>query len=108
MRAPRFPLHLPVWFRAAGNGGWRQSQTENISASGVLVRWRDPLPLDTTVEFRFTLPAPDTAHLGAEVAGRGRVARIVEAPVERPNAGFAIAIEQYNLRPQVVPDNTRH
>lgn len=108
MRAPRFPLHLPVWFRPAGNDSWRHSHTENISASGVLVRWRDPLPLDTTVEFRFTLPPNDTAHVGAEVAGRGRVARIVATPIERSESGFAIAIEQYNLRPQRLPTFARH
>jgi hypothetical protein len=103
MRAPRFPLHLPIWFRAADTGGWRETQTENISASGVLVRYREPLPLDTAVEFRFTLPlnVPHQAgQPGGEVRGRGRVARIVEAPVERNEAGFAIAIEQYALRPR--------
>jgi PilZ domain len=99
---------LPVWFRVADESCWRQSQTENISASGVLVRCPEPLPLDTTVEFRFTLPANHTAQVGGEVAGRGRVARIVEAPVERTESGFAIAIEQYNLRPQLKASMTRH
>jgi hypothetical protein len=108
MRAPRFPLRLPVWFRVADDGRWRESQTENISASGVLVRWCDPLPLDTPVEFRLTLPPNDPAHTGGEVSGRGRVARIVAAPVERAESGFAIAIDQYNLRPQVQPNMTRH
>lgn len=108
MRAPRFPLRLPVWFRAPDDGGWRESQTENISASGVLVRWCDPLPLDTEVEFRFTLPPSDPAHSGGEVSGRGRVARVVAEPIARADSGFAIAIEQYNLRPQVPPKVTRH
>lgn len=108
MRAPRFPLHLPVWFRAGHNEGWRETQTENISASGVFVRWTDPLPLDTTVEFRLTLPANDTSRAGGEIAGRGRVARVVETPVERCQSGFAIAIEQYNLHPQVTSGMTRH
>lgn len=105
MRAPRFPLQLPVWYRPANDGGWRQTQTENISASGLLVRCPEPLPLDTAVEFRFTLPVniPSPAtQPGGEVLGRGRVARIVASPMERAERGFAIAIEQYNLRPQGV------
>jgi hypothetical protein len=99
MRATRFPLQLPVWFRPAEKGSWLQTHTENISASGVLVRWREPLPVDTTVEFCLTLPSQSPAQPGGEVAGRGRVTRIVTTPLERNEAGFAIVIEHYNLRP---------
>jgi PilZ domain len=108
MRAPRFPLHLTVLFRPMANGAWQQASTENISASGLLVRWNHPLPLDTAVEFRFTLPSTDPKLPGGEVAGQGRVVRVVAAPAERPECGFAIAIDRYDLRPPSPPTATRH
>lgn len=107
MRAPRFPLHLPVWFRPQNDGAWQQTHTENVSASGVLVRWPEPLPVDTVVEFRLALPSRNPIHPTGEVSGRGRVARIIAAPTERADSGFAIAIEQYNLKSQTKPQTAQ-
>lgn len=98
MRASRFPLHLPVRFRPIGAPDWRDGKTENVSSSGVLLHVRDPPRVDTTVEFSLTLDGSEPGMRG-EVAGRGRVVRVVP-PAELPEAGFAIAIEQYNFRPQ--------
>lgn len=100
MRAPRFNLNLPLWFRPGKQRTWQKARTENISATGVLVRWPEPLPVDTTVEFRVALPSRHPARRGGEIAGRGRVTRVVAAPVERADSGFAIQIEDYNLNPQ--------
>ena len=97
MRAPRFPLNLPVWFRPQKQRIWQKTSTENISATGVLVRWPEPLPIDTPVEFRLTLPSRHAARRGGEVAGKGRVTRVIAAPVERADSGFAIKIEHYDL-----------
>src|SRR5947199_15935 len=66
-RATRFSVHMPVRYRAIGEGEWREGHTENISRTGVLF-WVDSLlEPDTPVEMNFTLPvkvggqAPGTA-----------------------------------------------
>jgi hypothetical protein len=96
MRAQRFPLELPVEYRPVGEGPWRQASTANVSASGVLVRATDPPTIDTLVEFRLALSAQAPDGSG-EIVGQGRVVRLAD-PRESGQAGFAVAIEQYNLR----------
>ena len=100
MRARRFPLSLPLWFRPQKQRNWQKTSTENISATGVLVRWPEPLPVDTTVEFRLALPSHHPARRGGEVAGHGRVTRVIASPTERVDSGFAIKIEHFNLNKQ--------
>lgn len=95
MRAPRFPLHLPVRYRPIGRDEWREATTANISASGVLVDDAEPLQVETRVEFALVLQGADTAGLG-QVAGRGRVVRLT-TPDERPEPGFAVAIDDYTF-----------
>ena len=95
MRAPRFPLHLPVRYRPLGHPEWRQATTTNISASGVLVHNAEPLQVSTQIEFSLVLHGSEPAGLG-QVAGRGRVVRVI-APEERSEPGFAVAIDDYNF-----------
>lgn len=95
MRATRFPLKLDVHYRPVGEGPWLTAKTGNVSASGVLVHVPNPPKLNTHIEFKLALTATDMAAPG-EVHGRGRVVRVV-APVERPQAGFAVAIEEYDF-----------
>lgn len=95
MRAPRFPLQLPVQFRPLGHEEWRQATTGNISASGVLLNAAEPVPVETEVEFSLVLQGSEPAGLG-QVAGRGRVVRIT-TPDERPEPGFAVAIDDYTF-----------
>src|SRR5881396_2915899 len=42
-RAPRFRLHLPLWYRLHGGLEWIESKTENISRTGVLLQVELPL-----------------------------------------------------------------
>ena len=95
MRAPRFPLHLPVRYRPLGRAEWREATTGNISASGVLVHDPEPLQVETRVEFALVLQSTETAGLG-QVAGRGRVVRQT-TPDERSERGFAVAIDDYTF-----------
>jgi PilZ domain-containing protein len=96
MRAARFPLHLPVRYRAMGQPEWRQATTRNISASGVLVEGADPLAVATELEFSLVLQGSQPAADSGQVAGRGRVVRIITAP-ESAVPGFAIAIADYQF-----------
>ena len=54
-RALRFPLRLPLRYRAVAEGTWREGLTENISRSGVLFRAQDLLQVSTPVELSFRL-----------------------------------------------------
>jgi hypothetical protein len=102
MRAPRFPLQLPVRYRPVGaEAEWRDATTGNVSASGVLVQVPDPLQVDTRIEFRLGL-APEQPAQHAEVCGLGRVVRVV-ATGEAPYAGFAVVIEDYAFQQRPAP-----
>jgi hypothetical protein len=101
MRAPRFPLHLAVRYRAVGNAEWRHAKTENISSSGVLLEGPYALLPDTPVEFMLAL-AP-TSGPRTEISCRGRVVRTVEAMNRKKQPGFAVAIEQYDFIPPPRP-----
>jgi hypothetical protein len=95
LRAPRFPLHLPVRYRPLGESEWRQATTANISASGVLVHVEEPLQVHTKVEFALVLQGMESDGSG-HVIGRGHVVRVT-SPGERLEPGFAVAIDDYNF-----------
>src|SRR5207249_3826117 len=38
VRAPRFSIEIPFYFRQRGEDSWREGMTDNISRSGVLFR----------------------------------------------------------------------
>jgi PilZ domain len=101
MRAPRFPLHLTVRYRAVGNAEWRQGQTENISSSGVLLQGPYPLQPDTVVEFMLALASATGPR--TEISCRGRVVRTVQPIDVQRQPVFAVAIEQYDFIPPARP-----
>ena len=71
-RLERFPLRLPIRYRAIGDARWAHGTTENISAQGVLVRG-DVLPgVHTTLDFRFEV---EVGVHRSQVACRGAVVR---------------------------------
>jgi hypothetical protein len=92
--AVRFPLYLPVRLICAGKVF--EGRTENMSASGVLLRMNTPLAIGDEVEFLVEIPS---GTLGFEQTGAvhcaGRVARAYEED------GFAyagIVIDEYSFR----------
>src|SRR6059036_3430616 len=89
MRAQRFPLQLSVRYRLVGQLEWHRAQTENISASGVLVQAPDAPQVNTRLEFRLALPPRGVSNGRGEVSGRGTVVRQVMPP-ERHLHGFAV------------------
>jgi hypothetical protein len=103
MRAPRFPLQLPVRYRpVSAEGEWRDAKTGNVSASGVLVQVPDPLQVDTRIEFRLGLDEAAQSAPRAVVCGMGRVVRIVSTG-ESPHPGFAVVIEDYAFQHRPSP-----
>jgi hypothetical protein len=54
--ARRFPLKLPVRFRATAELIWHGGETTNISSSGVLFRSHSDAKRGTLLEMRLTMP----------------------------------------------------
>jgi hypothetical protein len=97
VRAPRFTIEVPFYFRRRGEGSWRQGMTDNISRSGVLFRTAEDLESETPIEMHFALPLQVSGRPGALVACRGLVVRTV--PADSPDAlpGFAATISRYRF-----------
>ena len=94
MRAPRFPLTLPIRCRRAGDGGWIEGVTINISSSGVLFRTSEPLDVDTPVEMQIVL-GESPARAG-ELRCNGHIVRIETADATTPS--MAAAFSRSDLR----------
>jgi hypothetical protein len=89
VRAPRFTLEIPFYFRRRGESTWREGMTDNISRSGVLFRTPDMLEENTPVDMQFALPYEISGQPGALVACRGQIVRTV--PADSPDALPALA-----------------
>ena len=94
MRARRFPLTLPIRCRRAGDAGWLEGVTVNISSSGVLFRTSTPLDVDTKVEM--TIVLGESPSRSGELRCNGRIVRI-ESSGSTPSS-MAAAFSRYNLR----------
>ncbi len=91
--AARFPIKLPVSFKS--DAGESHTETENISANGVLFRVDAEMPVGAPLDFTISLPA---AILGAgadvEVGCRGRVVRSV---AEGGRRDVGVVIDEYRF-----------
>ena len=92
MRAQRFPLTLPIRCRRAGEEGWLEGVTINISRSGVLFRTIKPLDVDTKVEMSIVLG--ESRARSGELRCDGRIVRIEPGD----STSMAAAFSRYNLR----------
>jgi hypothetical protein len=93
MRARRFPLTLPIRCRRAGEGGWIEGTTINISSSGVLFRTSEPLDVDTQVEMSIALGEFPTR--AGELRCDGYIVRIESGDSRTPS--MAAVFSRYSL-----------
>lgn len=92
--APRFPIKLPISVKS--NSGESQTETQNISANGVLFQMVDAeMPVGSMVDFTISLPA-DVVGAEADVRldCRGRVVRSFEDSGRR---GVGVVIDEYRF-----------
>ena len=94
MRAHRFPLTLPIRCRRAGENGWVEGVTINISSSGVLFHTSEPLDVDTQVEMSIVL-GESRARAG-ELRCDGHIVRI--EPGDSTTPAMAAVFSRYDLR----------
>jgi hypothetical protein len=100
MRAPRYPLHLAMFYKGLGELEWRRGRTVNISSSGVLFQVDDLLAPGAGVEFRLVLPVSAKAGRDGEICGQGHVVRQDVAP---GSSRCAMVIDQYDFQPGSMP-----
>jgi len=91
-RAHRFDLCVPVWYKTANETEWHAGVTENISASGALIRADGPAVPTAPVVVAIALPPANGC-----LVGRGRIARTVETPADPTLATFAIAVKRFRI-----------
>jgi hypothetical protein len=91
--AIRFPIQLPVVVKS--KSGESRTETENISANGVLFRLDAEMPIGSPVDFTISLPA-DVIGTGSDVQldCRGRVVRRCDEDGRR---GVGVVIDEYRF-----------
>jgi PilZ domain len=91
--APRFPVKLPMHIKS--QAGESDTESDNISANGVLFQHDVDMPIGSTIDFTISFPA-DVIGSDADVTVqcRGRVARTHE---EGSRRGVGVVIDEYHF-----------
>jgi hypothetical protein len=91
--AARFPVKLPIHIKS--QSGDSDTESENISANGVLFHCDADMPLGSTIDFTISLPAEVVgAEADVQVECRGRVVRSGEQDGRR---GVGVMIDEYRF-----------
>lgn len=90
--AARFPVKLPIHIKS--QTGESDSETDNISANGVLFHHDVDMPVGSKVDFTISLPADVVgADADVQVQCHGRVVRTSEEAGGR--RGVGVVIDEY-------------
>jgi len=91
--AARFPVKLPIHIKS--QSGESDSETDNISANGVLFHHDVDMPIGSSVDFTISLPAEVVgAEADVKVECHGRVVRSEEQGGRR---GVGLVIDEYRF-----------
>ena len=91
--APRFPVKLPIHIES--QTGESDTESDNISANGVLFHHDVDMPVGSAVEFTISLPAEVVgANEDVKVKCIGRVARVSQDGERR---GVGVVIDEYRF-----------
>jgi PilZ domain len=91
--AARFPIKLPVSVKL--KSGESATETQNISANGVLFQMSSEMPVGSMVEFTISLPAEVVgSDADVHIDCRGRVVRSFE---EDGGRGVGVVIDEYHF-----------
>ena len=89
--AARFPVKLPIHIKSQGSES--DSETDNISANGVLFHHDVDMPVGSKVDFTISLPADVVgADTDVKVQCHGRVVRSEQDGGRR---GVGVVIDEY-------------
>jgi PilZ domain-containing protein len=91
--ATRFPIKLPISVKSTTGESW--TETENISANGVLFRAEHDMPLGSIVDFTISLPSDVLgSETDVQLDCRGRVVRSTD---EDGRKGIGVVIDEYRF-----------
>ncbi len=91
--AVRFPIKLPIAVKS--KSGDSRTETENISANGVLFQMDSDMPVGSLVDFTISLPADVVgAEADVQLDCRGRVVRSSE---DNGRRGVGVVIDEYRF-----------
>ena len=92
--AARFPVKLPIHIKS--QSGESDTETDNISANGVLFHHDVDMPVGSKVDFTISLPAEVVgADADVKVQCHGRVVRTEEEDGGR--RGVGVVIDEYRF-----------
>jgi PilZ domain len=92
--AARFPIKLPIAVKSGS--GDQATETENISANGVLFQMDSDMPVGSMVDFTISFPAEVVgSDNDVRVDCRGRVVRNYAAEGRR---GVGVVIDEYRFQ----------
>lgn len=90
---PRFPVKLPMHIKS--QSGESDTESDNISANGVLFHHDIDMPIGSIIDFTISFPADVVgSDVDVKVQCRGRVARTSEEGVRR---GVGVLIDEYHF-----------
>jgi hypothetical protein len=84
-RSRRLRYEVAVLLRPNGTDNWIEGTTENISASGILLRVPSDMAVGTAVELRLEMPQEIIGRMAALVLCQGSVVRTTAVPADRNN-----------------------
>jgi len=91
--AARFPVKLPIHIKS--QSGDSDTESDNISANGVMFHHDADMPIGSTIDFTISLPAEVVgASEDVRVECRGRVVRSSE---EEGRRGVGVVIDEYRF-----------
>jgi hypothetical protein len=91
--AARFPIKLPVAVKS--ESGEQATETQNISANGVMFQVESNMPVGSKVDFTISFPADVVgSDKDVRVDCRGRVVRSFEGEGRR---GVGVVIDEYHF-----------
>ena len=96
-RAQRFPVQIPVRYRIPHSPEWFETQTENVSHTGVLFRSECIFQPTTMVDVRLEIPPTNGDGAHAEVVCKGEVVRVEQTGGARIFPALALAIHNYRF-----------
>lgn len=96
-RAERFPLSIPVRYRAPNRPEWLEGKTQNISCSGLLLHTDASVEPKVKLELRIELPVAVLGEGRGEIVCKGTVVRAQENPLADLPTALAVAIQSYRM-----------
>ena len=96
-RATRYNVSIPVRYRPLGDLGWTQTQTINISLTGVLFETTELLEPEDPVELSFDTPVEIGGTGNGELTCIGQVVRTMMPPATDASPAAAASISGFKV-----------